>query len=767
MEQDFKRIERMKSTSLNKVWNKFLSFRKQGINNILYTKELNKLFYGGGNSKTRYPSKEDLMYLFHCEDDDLNLTVEKRNFLRELNFRHGKDYYKFLYNLYKKSPEGRGVDLICETIWMYFNNQTPFVTSISFKDYGDNHSNFKNPFYLLDYCDDFSTNSTITQNYGIRTTAIIPPVKFLSGTNLDGIISVSNTELNLFDLFAKQEEVFLVYSDVNEKTQRTRVTIRDKNNLIVESKSESINTSEFYLESNRYFTHRVLGRTLYQLEIINNVHILHSFKLKKRTESCNFEIEANNAIRIADFLLDLEVVESGIDSKFRISSFHFQTSNLIDAINTNDGYYESCCYYYQLAPHPEKNKNEEIVYDYLSYAEDNLDSLNLIRNKSFSQLRQLLDMGYVHSSLIALFHNSETARLFYTTADANGRWLGRYGLGRLNCPYQATKYSNIRKIGLADFDEIISFDEWREKIMGDPDGPVNIQINNKNNVALLELAMNYFLSWTLISYEAHFPNVQNMDIGGDLKSFCKKLFDVEIRDNSPHFQELVESAKKQFTLFADPDFGNKIVRHDINDFYPITNIIYPFDSDIISKSDAKKSYYMKNIIYNTNLRKNQTIYIETYPFYGKCPPYSCVIKLCIREITNWEEYKSIGEGNWVEHFKYINIGFITSDEFRKYFQLSEQYVKKYNIEINKSEDEDDIAEAERYITVFEMSCVVPENTSRLDTDTEVTKCVYSAIKELDSIQFKIPINPNNDISYIEKVMFPVDNISETFFPNMG
>jgi hypothetical protein len=80
--------------------------------------------------------------------------------------------------------------------------------------------------------------------------------------------------------------------------------------------------------------------------------------------------------------------------------------------------------------------------------------------RNIHQAGILINNGYMHASLTALFHNTGDERRFITSSDVVRIAPGRYGVGRLDSIFQNCKFSNMRKIGISDFAEIISLKEF-------------------------------------------------------------------------------------------------------------------------------------------------------------------------------------------------------------------------------------------------------------------------------------------------------------------
>ena len=142
------------------------------------------------------------------------------------------------------------------------------------------------------------------------------------------------------------------------------------------------------------------------------------------------------------------------------------------------------------------------------------------------QMGQLYAAGYVHSSLINLFHS--IGRQYIVTAPIIGIQLGRSGIGRLDKIFQTAKFSNMRLLGIADFAEIMSLKEFGIKFYeeaSETDGLYNSR-SNKSYFNNLEAVTQQFFCWMInLIYNEFITNRnENWDITNK-KRFSRLFYD--------------------------------------------------------------------------------------------------------------------------------------------------------------------------------------------------------------------------------------------------
>lgn len=96
-----------------------------------------------------------------------------------------------------------------------------------------------------------------------------------------------------------------------------------------------------------------------------------------------------------------------------------------------------------------------------TYTKDEIQDAYLL---NIGQAANLIANGYVHSSLTSMFHNTDDNRRFIVTSDAIGIASGRHGTGRLSSLFKGSIWSNMRKIGISDFAEIMTLEEFHQEI---------------------------------------------------------------------------------------------------------------------------------------------------------------------------------------------------------------------------------------------------------------------------------------------------------------
>jgi hypothetical protein len=115
-------------------------------------------------------------------------------------------------------------------------------------------------------------------------------------------------------------------------------------------------------------------------------------------------------------------------------------------------------YYWVYSPDEKTN-------DFITYVENepNLEDFIIQSKKCLNQALRLMKYGLFHSSLVSMYNNIYNNRPLLLTIDIFKFWKSRAGTGRLSTIFSAGKYSNFRKIGLADFGEIITKDQMKHK----------------------------------------------------------------------------------------------------------------------------------------------------------------------------------------------------------------------------------------------------------------------------------------------------------------
>jgi hypothetical protein len=121
---------------------------------------------------------------------------------------------------------------------------------------------------------------------------------------------------------------------------------------------------------------------------------------------------------------------------------------------------------------------------------------------NLTQLGKLVSNGFVHASLINMFHNVQHNRRFITIANLLDVQENRRGIGRLSNIFDSSLFSNFRWNGIADFAEISTLDELKEMLLSTLN---TTNINNHLSMTLnpdkfveLEALQSQYFSWFII-----------------------------------------------------------------------------------------------------------------------------------------------------------------------------------------------------------------------------------------------------------------------------
>ncbi|QKF94807.1 hypothetical protein QKU48_gp1349 [Fadolivirus algeromassiliense] len=149
--------------------------------------------------------------------------------------------------------------------------------------------------------------------------------------------------------------------------------------------------------------------------------------------------------------------------------------------------------------------------EFTQYLEEcRVDNIDKCSNESFfkksmlnlMQLGKLVANGFVHTSLINMFHNVQHNRRFITIANMLDVQDHRRGIGRLSNIFDSSMFSNFRLIGVADFAEISTLDDLKQMLIDtlettNPNHHLSLTINPDRFVEL-EALQSQFFSWIII-----------------------------------------------------------------------------------------------------------------------------------------------------------------------------------------------------------------------------------------------------------------------------
>jgi hypothetical protein len=157
------------------------------------------------------------------------------------------------------------------------------------------------------------------------------------------------------------------------------------------------------------------------------------------------------------------------------------------------------------------------VEEFYKYLEDCVDGdrcdIVASTKKGLIQCGKLLSRGLVHTSLVALYHSVKDGRIWRVNADVYRKmmWKGRYGTGKMAQVFTVSKFSNFRWLGLADFAEIKTLDEYGKTFGGNPLDPAHYEPSiiesaekighaNPDKLVELEAMTSMFISWCVVFF---------------------------------------------------------------------------------------------------------------------------------------------------------------------------------------------------------------------------------------------------------------------------
>jgi len=419
---------------------------------------------------------------------------------------------------------------ILNAIFLEFIKSTKNIElyQISFEDQGNNMSNLKNLFWFLKLIPKISIVSletfTITkQDSSELEKTVEPGLSLLYGDEQDVFELTEESVLNLlYGDISYDEKSTIIVSNTHNWFRKLNCKIGDnieisfRNNdsgtldiiygniiLLEQSNNVRIKSISDFTKSYRncyfsvinkvskLFTHKVLGRTLFITNFLNdNINIVNCFKFKKTNESIDdLEHEKNmiesfrNKTKIIDYLGNKPHLINSNSNQF-ISWINREWFELIFENNKKDEDFSldlDVYLYYQI----KNSKSLSPVY-FTYYLEEEEDD-NLFFSGCeicLTQVGKLLTTEYYHSSLINLFHNKADGRKYTFIADNVVSQQGRYGYGKLSRFFLIGRFSNMRLIGIADFAEI--------KLKNENTYASNESVNE------FEILLNNFFSWVIL-----------------------------------------------------------------------------------------------------------------------------------------------------------------------------------------------------------------------------------------------------------------------------
>lgn len=219
--------------------------------------------------------------------------------------------------------------------------------------------------------------------------------------------------------------------------------------------------------------------------------------------------------------------------------------------------------------------------------------LNLI------QAAKLINNGFVHSSLINMFHNVLDDRRFITTASILDLQDNRRGIGRLSNILQASKFSNFRLIGIADFAEISTLDDFKKSLIKtlrstNLNNHLDYSMNPDKYVELEALGSQFF-SWVVILLRNFILNASFQDI--DIVMFKKIIYDGIIIYISTYLNRSDDFAKslfKELGLEAKLEFGINQIIYFMSKQFPLD--VRHLEKNILVEKLIKSKIFGKQTI---------------------------------------------------------------------------------------------------------------------------------------------------------------------------
>lgn len=229
------------------------------------------------------------------------------------------------------------------------------------------------------------------------------------------------------------------------------------------------------------------------------------------------------------------------------------------------------------------------------YSADQIEEAYL---RCLCQAAELYNRGYVHSSLINMFHSKE--RRFITTTNVVGMHTGRYGLGRMDRIFMTGKFSNFRLMGIVDFAEIMELSKFGTKIERELSGYASSynESLNKEFYNNLEAIMCQFFSWVVNIIRNEFIANKNPDYTIDDKprftSFIREGFaqymmvcfdmsrdDVETQIiRLGYTDDVFDQMVKEIDVFCSRQYVDMMVGKALMDVYPAgTTVAHHIMSD--------------------------------------------------------------------------------------------------------------------------------------------------------------------------------------------
>lgn len=276
------------------------------------------------------------------------------------------------------------------------------------------------------------------------------------------------------------------------------------------------------------------GRTIYK-KLENNT--LLCIKLMKSNEEYNVlkkevtiisELAGKNIIphlaktqdiNVYKEMIDLEHIGVNLQAEIKKSNYEY-------SLNISEGYYKYIAYYIS---HPSIPVDEFTIYaENMSQNDYSLDEIREAYMRNIRQAANLIINGYVHTSLINLFHNTEDDRRFITTIDILNLSEARFGTGRLDAIFQNAKWSNIRKIGISDFAEIMSIDDFKIHCDNEYFSYCNIYSSAPNKLFFVraEAINSQYFSWVIdLLYNEFMTNINSNKTINNKQWFTDLLFD--------------------------------------------------------------------------------------------------------------------------------------------------------------------------------------------------------------------------------------------------
>ena len=642
------------------------------------TKHLNEII-------TFYDKKNYLDYIATYENEKKKFIQELLQILMDKQWRYQSLFntnVNITYNTFNTNN-------IITNIYKKFINSFKNIKlyQISFEDGGNNMSNLKNLIWHLELL----PNKKIIHELEYNTTFINNEHKILNlleiSININDMNIVINNDnnnwINKLDIsvnhilelsFIKNTILYNLNISV-EKINSSSSGIASiegiiKNQHNLNNETIIVNTAIINL-TNKFFTHKVLGRTLFITNFKNKmINKVYCYKIKKTSEKLK-ELEYEN-LMLQKFGNDLSNIIDYVENKsllvnstnkIRIQNktkpnkwYEDYMPNQIKQWIHNDWFYEKLNYnkgyedfeidkdiylYYEIKS---SQKHEINAINFTQYLEEETDIQQhgtyenyFIKGSKIclEQIALLLKSEYYHSSLINLFHNKADGRQYSFLADYMVSQIGRYGYGKLSRFYKIGKFSNMRRIGFADFAEIKLKITMLNKL-----NEINPTFNNspnQNAVLELELLLNNYFSWILIlinrrmllNYKYEYskeqidmiwdrdlqsenkdnPSLYNCEDANSclgsifkwglqiiLSNYCEKYQDIENKLNDLSIIDF-NLAAKQIDYFTSIEYVNDTVSGNFKyEIYPNTDVNIPKIMEILSHKDDKYAYGFINDI---------------------------------------------------------------------------------------------------------------------------------------------------------------------------